>query len=77
MSSFSIYMCAYVFIYPGFVRARYNIAVACLNLNMFKEAVQHLVAALEQQQTDDVTMATASSLMSDDIWSLLLLDASS
>lgn len=34
---------------PGFVRARYNLGIGCLNLKAYKESVEHLLTALVQQ----------------------------
>lgn len=31
---------------PNFVRARYNLGVSCINIGVFKEAVEHLLGAL-------------------------------
>lgn len=38
---------------PSFVRARYNLAISCVNLNQYKEAAEHLLTALALQQQDD------------------------
>jgi len=32
---------------PNFVRARYNLAVSCININCYEEAASHLLAGLE------------------------------
>ncbi|GAA5911617.1 hypothetical protein JCM6882_008055 [Rhodosporidiobolus microsporus] len=37
---------------PGYVRARYNLAVASMNLGQYEEAVQHLVTSLSIQEAD-------------------------
>jgi peroxin-5 len=34
---------------PGFVRARYNLGIGCMNLGAYKEAVEHFLTALVQQ----------------------------
>ncbi|CAO3634257.1 unnamed protein product [Cunninghamella blakesleeana] len=48
---------------PSYVRARYNLAISCINLNQYKEAAEHLLTALALQQQDD--MGHAASLTSD------------
>ena len=37
---------------PAFVRARYNLGVSCINIGCYKEAAQHLLAALSLHKTD-------------------------
>ncbi|GAA5844644.1 hypothetical protein JCM11251_002133 [Rhodosporidiobolus azoricus] len=37
---------------PGYVRARYNLAVANMNLGQYEEAVNHLVTSLSIQEAD-------------------------
>lgn len=39
---------------PSYVRARYNLAISCINLNQHKEAAEHLLTALALQQQDDM-----------------------
>ncbi|XP_023946874.2 peroxisomal targeting signal 1 receptor [Bicyclus anynana] len=34
---------------PGFIRARYNVGITCMNLKAYKEAAQHFLVALNQQ----------------------------
>eukprot|EP00116_Pleurobrachia_bachei_P003066 sb/3463328/ len=34
---------------PGYVRARYNLAIACLNLNSYRESIEHFLICLQQQ----------------------------
>lgn len=34
---------------PGFIRARYNIGITCMNLSAYKEAAEHFLTALNQQ----------------------------
>jgi len=34
---------------PGFVRARYNLGIGCMNLGAYKESVEHFLTALVQQ----------------------------
>nr|CAG4648627.1 EOG090X054E [Polyphemus pediculus] len=50
---------------PGFIRARYNLAVSCINLGVHREAVEHLVSALLIQGR------RSKRVMSDNIWSTL------
>nr|CAG4642479.1 EOG090X054E [Evadne anonyx] len=50
---------------PGFIRARYNLAVSCINLGVHREAAEHLVSALLHQQKG------SRRVMSDNIWSTL------
>ena len=56
-----------LFLDPGSIRVRYNIGVACMELNSYKEAVQHFLAAFNQQtancRTTDKRIET-----SDTIW---------
>ncbi|KAI8063841.1 hypothetical protein BC940DRAFT_306524 [Gongronella butleri] len=47
---------------PTYVRARYNLAISCINLNQYQEAAEHLLTALAQQHQDAMgqsSMATA------------------
>lgn len=37
---------------PSFVRARYNLGVSCINIGCYREAAQHLLAALSLHKTD-------------------------
>ncbi|ORZ20794.1 hypothetical protein BCR42DRAFT_409496, partial [Absidia repens] len=39
---------------PSYVRARYNLAISCINMNQHKEAAEHLLTALALQQQDDM-----------------------
>lgn len=51
---------------PSFVRARYNLAVSYINIGCYKEAVEHLLAALALHETDGhegVDMNASSSLV--------------
>lgn len=50
---------------PGFIRARYNLAVSCINLGVHREAAEHLVSALLHQGK------RSKRVMSDNIWSTL------
>ncbi|KAK2727765.1 hypothetical protein QYM36_008301 [Artemia franciscana] len=53
-------------LFPGFVRARYNLSVACIHLRAYREAAEHLVSALNMQAS--ATLPGKSSVMSDSIW---------
>lgn len=35
---------------PGFIRCRYNLGISCINLNAHKQAVDHLLTALNMQR---------------------------
>uniref|UniRef100_A0A914XHP5 Peroxisomal targeting signal 1 receptor n=1 Tax=Plectus sambesii TaxID=2011161 RepID=A0A914XHP5_9BILA len=37
-------------LYPGYVRARYNLGISCMNLKSNREAVEHFLSALQLQQ---------------------------
>lgn len=60
---------------PGFIRARYNLGISCVNLGAYKEAGEHLLTALNQQaagrgvQGEHITPKA----MSNTIWSTLRL----
>lgn len=61
---------------PGFIRARYNVGIICMNLKAYKESVEHLLTALNMQATSftrsGLAAATESSnQMSNTIWSTL------
>lgn len=43
---------------PGYVRARFNLAVANMNLSHYQEAVAHLITALDIQEEDAKREAT-------------------
>ncbi|XP_012282623.1 peroxisomal targeting signal 1 receptor [Orussus abietinus] len=59
---------------PGFIRARYNLGITCINLGAYKEAGEHLLAALNQQASGHgIRSENALRLMSDTIWSTLRL----
>ncbi|ORX77464.1 TPR-like protein [Basidiobolus meristosporus CBS 931.73] len=53
---------------PNYIRARYNLAVSCINLGQHKEAAEHLLQALALQSGDG---STINSMMSDNIWDTL------
>jgi len=70
---------------PGFVRARYNLGIGCMNLGAYKEAVEHFLTALVQQSQANLSAdhqpEKSSNLikvnniqqMSETIWSTLRL----
>ena len=55
---------------PGFVRARYNLGISCINLGTHGEAAEHFVTALDMQQ-QGLGPGGERSQMSDSIWSTL------
>ncbi|KAM4704390.1 peroxisomal biogenesis factor 5 [Rhinophrynus dorsalis] len=52
---------------PGFIRSRYNLGIACINLGAHREAVEHFLEALSMQQQS----GGSGDAMSDNIWSTL------
>lgn len=60
-------------IQPGFIRARYNVGIICINLKAYKEAAEHLLTALNHQATSSSRAGVSSNakLMSDSIWGTL------
>ncbi|KAJ3312179.1 Peroxisomal membrane signal receptor PTS1 [Boothiomyces sp. JEL0838] len=42
---------------PGFVRARYNLGVACLNIGCYKEGTEHFLGALAIQGKGDINQS--------------------
>ncbi|KAK1122500.1 hypothetical protein K0M31_009720 [Melipona bicolor] len=60
---------------PGFIRARYNLGISCINLGAYKEAGEHLVIALNQQASGRGIHGESFSpkAMSNTIWSTLRL----
>ncbi|XP_058791839.1 peroxisomal targeting signal 1 receptor [Phymastichus coffea] len=60
---------------PGFIRARYNLGISCINLNAYKEAGEHLLTALNQQAAGQGAYGERAPMrvMSDTIWSTLRL----
>ncbi|CAF0745307.1 unnamed protein product [Brachionus calyciflorus] len=63
---------------PGFVRARYNLGIGCMNLGAYREAVEHFLTALYQQSQANIGEKTKNKnqQMSDTIWSTLRLSLS-
>lgn len=62
---------------PGYVRARFNLAVANMNLGHYQEAIAHLITALDIQQEDAKREETtggapaAATLTSQTLWDSL------
>uniref|UniRef100_A0A182WB88 Peroxisomal targeting signal 1 receptor n=1 Tax=Anopheles minimus TaxID=112268 RepID=A0A182WB88_9DIPT len=61
--------------HPGFIRARFNVGVICVNLKAYKEAAEHLLTALNLQANSaarsGLKVQSMSNQMSGAIWSLL------
>eukprot|EP00118_Oscarella_pearsei_P010850 m.68854 g.68854 ORF g.68854 m.68854 type:complete len:263 (+) comp35561_c0_seq1:946-1734(+) len=62
-------------LYPGFVRARYNLGISCINLGVHREAAEHLLTALDMQRRG-LGPGGRRSTMSDTIWSTLRMTLS-
>ncbi|XP_040175634.1 peroxisomal targeting signal 1 receptor [Anopheles arabiensis] len=62
-------------IQPGFIRARFNVGIICVNLKAYKEAAEHLLTALNLQATSatrsGLKVNSMSQQMSSAIWTLL------
>ncbi|XP_076284894.1 peroxisomal biogenesis factor 5 [Lasioglossum baleicum] len=60
---------------PGFIRARYNLGICCINLSAYKEAGEHLLTALNQQAAGRGAHGEnlSPTAMSNTIWSTLRL----
>lgn len=61
---------------PGYIRARYNVGIICINLKSYKEAVEHFLLALNHQATSMARSGLQSAKdsgnqMSNTIWSTL------
>ncbi|XP_053951968.1 peroxisomal targeting signal 1 receptor [Anastrepha ludens] len=65
---------------PGFIRVRYNVGVCCMNLKAYKQAVEHLLTALNMQANsavardlpiDAAAIGGGQARMSESIWSTL------
>lgn len=65
---------------PGFIRARYNVGVVCINLKSYKEAAEHLLLALNHQasskQRAGINIDNVQNQMSDTLWSTLRMTIS-
>ncbi|KAF5273785.1 hypothetical protein FQA39_LY00900 [Lamprigera yunnana] len=57
-------------IYPGFIRARYNVGITCINLGAYREAAEHFLIALNQQVRGGKS-GNSKIQMSETIWSTL------
>ncbi|XP_063238400.1 peroxisomal targeting signal 1 receptor isoform X2 [Bacillus rossius redtenbacheri] len=59
---------------PGFIRARYNLGISCVNLAAYREAAEHLLTALNQQAAGvDAEGRAGARSMSATIWTTLRL----
>lgn len=61
---------------PGFVRARYNVGIICINMTSYKEAVEHFLIALNHQNESKIRSGInmekiGQDQMSESIWSSL------
>lgn len=65
---------------PGFIRARYNVGVVCINLKSYQEAGEHLLIALNHQATSKqragINIENIQNQMSDTLWSTLRMTIS-
>lgn len=59
-------------IQPGFIRARYNVGIICINLKAYKEAAEHLLTALNHQASSiarsGINVSSPANQMSSTIW---------
>nr|CAD7410309.1 unnamed protein product [Timema poppensis] len=63
---------------PGFIRARYNLGITCVNLQAYREAAEHFLACLNQQAAGkNLEGKSSNANMSSSIWSSLRLVVSS
>ncbi|KAE8743295.1 peroxisomal targeting signal 1 receptor [Frankliniella occidentalis] len=62
-------------LFPGFVRARYNLGITCVNLGALREAAEHFLTAINQQAAGrgakGERVSPVNPVMSDSIWSTL------
>lgn len=65
---------------PGYIRARYNVGIICINLKAYKEAIEHFLTALNHQATSmtrsGIQNPKPNSQMSDTIWSTMRMAVS-
>ncbi|CAE6430898.1 unnamed protein product [Rhizoctonia solani] len=54
---------------PGYIRARYNLGISCINLRRYEEAAQHLVDALVLQESEGLN--SERGVTSDSLWDTL------
>ncbi|SSD59630.1 related to Peroxisomal targeting signal receptor [Saccharomycodes ludwigii] len=59
---------------PTFVRARYNLAVSCINIGCFKEAVEHLLGALSLHEVEGDVSGVGASLSQVDKYSANIME---
>lgn len=62
--------------YPGYIRARYNLAVSCIMLGLGQQAAEHLLAILNHQTAGadsirDLVSLNRDNITSVSVWSLL------
>ncbi|XP_058460342.1 peroxisomal targeting signal 1 receptor [Malaya genurostris] len=59
-------------IQPGFIRARYNVGIICINLKAYKEGAEHLLTALNHQASSiaraGINVSSPANQMSSAIW---------
>lgn len=62
-------------IQPGYIRARYNVGIICINLKSYNEAAEHFLTALNHQSTSAQRSGLNESLspnkMSETVWGTL------
>lgn len=67
-------------IQPGYIRARYNVGIICINLKSYKEAAEHFLTALNYQSSSasrsGLKVNLPSNKMSETIWSTLRMTIS-
>lgn len=60
---------------PGYIRARYNVGIICINLKSYNEAVEHFLTALNHQASSiarsGIEGPSPGNQMSETIWSTL------
>ncbi|KAJ1554395.1 Peroxisomal membrane signal receptor PTS1 [Nowakowskiella sp. JEL0078] len=56
---------------PNYVRGRYNLGVSCINIGCYKEAAEHLLAALAMQDSENATSTTSAANVSQNLWDTL------
>ncbi|CAE7145998.1 unnamed protein product, partial [Rhizoctonia solani] len=54
---------------PGYIRARYNLGISCINLRRYEEAAQHLVDALVLQESEGAN--SERGVTSNSLWDTL------
>ena len=54
---------------PGYIRARYNLGISCINLKSYRDAAEHFLTALSLQKL--ATEGSTQRNMSDTIWTSL------